>query len=44
MKIKLIQYDGHIPNLALMKLSSYHKRKGDIVGFDIEEPDKRGND
>lgn len=29
MKIGLIDVDGHnFPNLALMKLSSYHKAKG----------------
>lgn len=32
MKIGLIDIDGHnFPNLALMKISSYHKRKGDTV-------------
>lgn len=32
MKIGLIDVDGHnFPNLALMKLSSYHKSKGDNV-------------
>ena len=33
MKIGLIDVDGHsgFPNLALMKLSRYHKQKGDIV-------------
>lgn len=32
MKIGLIDVDGHnFPNLALMKLSSYHKAKGDMV-------------
>lgn len=32
MKIGLIDVDGHnFPNLALMKLSSYHKKKGDEV-------------
>lgn len=32
MKIGLIDVDGHnFPNLALMKLSSYHKNAGDIV-------------
>ncbi len=32
MKIGLIDVDGHnFPNLALMKLSSYHKEKGDSV-------------
>lgn len=32
MKIGLIDVDGHnFPNLALMKLSSYHKKNGDQV-------------
>ena len=32
MKIGLIDVDGHnFPNLALMRISAYHKRKG--VGF-----------
>lgn len=33
MKIALIDADSKIPNLALMKLSSYHKECGDEVGF-----------
>ena len=32
MKIGLIDVDGHhYPNLALMKISAYHKAKGDTV-------------
>lgn len=32
MRIGLIDVDGHnFPNLALMKISSYHKKRGDIV-------------
>lgn len=31
MEIGLIQIDGTLPNLALMKLSTYHKAKGDKV-------------
>ena len=32
MKIGLLDVDGHnFPNLPLMKLSAYHKRRGDIV-------------
>ena len=34
MKIGLIDVDGHnFPNLALMKLSAYHKAKGDEVDW-----------
>jgi len=38
-RIKLIDVDSKIPNLALMQVSSYHKAKGDIVGFNIDDPD-----
>lgn len=31
MKVGLIQVDGKLPNLALMKLSAFHKAKGDTV-------------
>ena len=32
MKIGLIDVDGHrFPNLCLMKLSAYHKARGDMV-------------
>ena len=34
MKIGLIDVDGHnFPNLPLMKLSAWHKKQGDDVGF-----------
>lgn len=33
MRIGLIQVDGKMPNLALMKLSAYHKARGDQVFF-----------
>ena len=33
MKILLVDADSKIPNLALMKLSTYHKSKGDKVDF-----------
>ena len=36
MKIGLINIDSKIPNLALMKISAYHKAKGDI-GFKINK-------
>ena len=33
-KIGLIDVDGHnFPNLALMKISAYHKNMGDTVEF-----------
>lgn len=32
--------DSRIPNLALMKISAYHKRMGHEVGFDMENPTK----
>jgi hypothetical protein len=36
MKIGLIDVDGHnFPNLALMKISAYHKVKGDTVEWCI---------
>ena len=43
MRIGLIDVDGHnYPNLALMKLSAWHKRQGDTVewwwGFDHYDP------
>lgn len=40
MRISLIDADSKIPNLALMKISAYHKAKGDLVGFSIGNPDK----
>ena len=40
MKISLIDVDSKIPNLALMKISAYHKLKGDLVGFNLSNPDK----
>lgn len=35
----LIDVDSKMPNLALMKISSYYKKKGDIVGFNVSDPD-----
>ena len=40
MRISLIDVDSKIPNLALMKISAYHKQKGDVVGFNLRNPDK----
>ena len=33
MKIRLLQLDGKFPNIALMKISTYYKRKGFDVGW-----------
>lgn len=47
MKIGLIDVDGHgFPNLALMKLSAWHKAQGDSVEwyFPIEHDDDHGLD
>ncbi len=41
MKIRLIDIDGKLPNLALMKLSTWHKSQGDEVYLNkCEHPDK----
>ena len=40
MRVLLVDIDSKIPNLALMKLSAWHKSQGDEVGFCIENPDK----
>src|SRR4030042_240594 len=40
MRISLVDVDSKIPNLALMKISAFHKAQGDIVGFDLPNPDK----
>lgn len=40
MNVLLIDVDSKIPNLALMKLASYHKSLGDNVGFNVSDPDK----
>lgn len=39
MNVLLIDVDSTIPNLALMKISAYHKSVGDNVGFNIVDPD-----
>lgn len=45
MNVRLTQIDGKLPNLALMKLSHWHKLRGDSVWFsesvhrDLFEPD-----
>ena len=35
-RVGLIQIDGKMPNLALMKLASWHRKKGDDV-YDIKK-------
>ena len=40
MNVLLYDVDGKLPNLALMKLSAYHKAQGDKVRFDVTNPDK----
>ena len=39
MRVLLVDVDSKIPNLALMKISKYHKDRGDIVGFGLDSPD-----
>ncbi len=39
LKILLIDADSTIPNLALMKLSAWHKAHGHEVGFNVSDPD-----
>lgn len=44
MKIGLLDLDSHnFPNLALMKISSFHKNKGDEVVKDLKIIIRRGN-
>lgn len=40
MRVSLRDVDSKIPNLALMKISAYHKQKGDTIGFDLVNPDR----
>lgn len=44
MKVRLLASDSKIPNLAIMKISSFHKQRGDDVGWyepilDFEDTD-----
>ena len=39
MRVLLVDLDSRIPNLALMKLSSYYKGQGHDVGLKIANPD-----
>lgn len=36
MNVKIVQIDGKLPNLALMRLSAWHKARGDAVTFTRE--------
>jgi hypothetical protein len=38
-RVLLYDVDSTIPNLPLMKISAYHKKMGDVVGFHTTEPD-----
>lgn len=40
MKVRLVDIDSRIPNLALMQISAWHKANGDEVGFDVNDPDR----
>lgn len=40
MTVLLVDIDSVIPNLALMKISTYYKQGGETVGFNVESPDK----
>ena len=39
MRVLLVRIDGKMPNLALMKLSAWHKARGDEVGLHVKNPD-----
>lgn len=39
-KCLLIDVDSTIPNLALMKISTWKKQQGYEVGFNIDDPDE----
>lgn len=40
MKVRLIQVDGKIPNIALMKLSAHHRAAGDEISLAVVERGK----
>lgn len=40
MRVLLIQLDGKMPNLALMKIGRYHRNRGDDVGLSMYNPEK----
>lgn len=39
-RIRLIDIDSRLPNIALMKLSAYYKSRGHTISFDEPEPDR----
>lgn len=39
MKVLLVDVDSKIPNLPLMKLSTYYQELGDEIGFNVSDPD-----
>lgn len=40
MRVLLVAPDSKIPNLALMRLSTFHKQKGDVVGWNTKNPER----
>lgn len=40
MRVLLLAPDSKLPNLAIMKLSAYHKARGDEVSMSMSEPDR----
>jgi hypothetical protein len=40
LRVLLVDVDSTIPNLALMKLSAWHRAQGNEVGFKVSHPDK----
>jgi len=39
MRVKIVQLDGAIMNLALSKIAKYHHNQGDAVSFEEPNPD-----
>jgi hypothetical protein len=44
MKVRLLAFDSRIPNFAIMKISAYHKAKGDDVAWYNPKLDKDDTD
>lgn len=38
MRVRLVDVDSAIPNLALMQISAWYKERGDEAGFDVADP------